>query len=173
MQKNILLENKNKAMENNILEINHFKFGIERFVIDKPKYNLYKSKSGAWKIILSFTTSKAINTSKALEELVFADPYFEAIILLNNNLTLKRGNVTQKQGYDYENDENSTIFYYFDYQSIEEIKIKLLEVTKDFIIADIQGKTIINGSNGNNPDAELSIRKTTFMLDKKLNKSFS
>ncbi|TGV00533.1 hypothetical protein [Flavivirga rizhaonensis] len=162
-------------MENNIVEINHLDFGIEKFVITEEAYNLYKSDSGIWEFTLSFKTSKSIDRAKELEVLVDAEPYFEATAILSNNeLKLNRGNIiTQKQGYDYNRDENLSIFYYFDYNSIEELEIELLEVTKDFIIANVKGKTVINGSDGNNPDSELSISKTKFMLDKKLKRSFS
>lgn len=167
-------ENQN-SMENNILEINHSEFGVEKFEITEPTYNLYKSESGIWEFTLSLKTSKSINRVKELKELVDAEPYFETTAIMSESeLKLVEGNtITQKQGYDYDRDENLSIFYYFDYNSIEDLEIELLEVTEDYIIVNIKGRTIINGSDGNNPDSDLFIGKTKFLLDRKLERSFS
>ncbi|WP_303316657.1 hypothetical protein Q4Q34_07580 [Flavivirga abyssicola] len=72
-------------MKNNILEINHLEFGVEKFAITGETYNLYKSDSGIWEFTLSFKTSKPINRAKELERIVDAEPYFEATAILSNN----------------------------------------------------------------------------------------
>ncbi len=53
-------------MKENIFEINHSEFGVEEFLIDEPKYNLYKSEDGIWEFILSFETSESIKRAKKI-----------------------------------------------------------------------------------------------------------
>ena len=162
-------------MESNILEINHSKLGVEKFKITTPTYNVYTSEDGTWEFTIHFTTSETIHRVKELEEVIDAAPYIEATsVLSKEEIPFKKGTrIFQKHGYDYDRDENLSILYYFAYNAIENLTIQILEIGKDEITINMKGDTIVNGSNGNHPDAEITLHNTKFLLDKKLQRSFS
>ena len=157
-------------MKTNIFEIIHSEFGTEEFNIVNSKYNLYKSEEGIWEFTIYFDTSSPIKRSEELKKVIDAKPDFEATaLLLPDDLKLYEGKIIhQKNGYDYKREEHLSNVYYFEHNSIEELEVKIIEYHKDWIILDIKGKAIINGSNGNDPDSELLIYQTKFNLDEKL-----
>lgn len=162
-------------MKKNTLEVRHSELGIEEFTISEAKYNLYQNNKGIWEFFVTLETSIALKRSNKLENIVNAKPNLEvASILQPENLNLEAGRkIIQKEGYDYNRDEHLSFFYYFTYENIEEFVLELLEVEANRIKANAEGKTIVNGSNGNNPDAELFIYNTTFFLDKNSQRTFS
>ena len=112
--------------------------------------------------------------STELEDIVNAQPNFEATALLPEaELELVAGKIIiQKEGYDYNRDENLSNIYYFSHNSIEDLRIVFIEVTDDWIDAEISGQAVINGSNGNQPDAKISLR-AKFKRDKELRRGIT
>lgn len=70
-------------------------------------------------------------------------------------------------GYDYERGENLSNLYYFSHNAIEDVRIKLVDVTDEWIDAELTGETLINGSVGTKPDSKISLR-ARFQRDKGL-----
>lgn len=161
-------------MKSDILEINHSEFGIEKFRISAPRYNLYESEDGVWEFIIHLTTSETIQRVQELEDVIDPSPSIEATAVLSKEeINLKEGtHIHQKQGYDYDRDENLSVLYYFSYNSIENLTIEVLKVVQDHIILNVTGETIVNGSNGNDPDAKIYMHETKFLLDQNLKRSF-
>lgn len=58
--------------------------------------------------------------------------------------------------------------YYFQHESVDDLQIEIVEVTKHHIVTNVTGKGIINGSNGNHPDAEFLLHEVTLVHDPKL-----
>jgi hypothetical protein len=143
-----------------ILSIEHLDFGLEQFRVDDASCNLYQSEDGIWEFVVNVSSSAAIKRSKELEDITPAEPNFEATALLHeDHLDLVVGRViTQKEGYDYERDENLSNIYYFSHNSIEELRIEITEVTDEWIDAKLTGSAVINGSNGVDPDSKISLR---------------
>ncbi len=162
-------------MKENLLIINHDEFGEEQFSIAEAKYNLSKPDDEKWEFLVSFITNGALKRSEELEEVVDTRPHFEAAAILPlDALELYNGRIiSQKEGYDYEREIYLSNFYYFAHDSIEKIEIELIEVKENWVIASIKAKAVINGSNGNDPDATLLITPTKFMLDKNLEREVS
>ncbi|HQU85643.1 MAG TPA: hypothetical protein PKY59_21085 [Pyrinomonadaceae bacterium] len=163
------------ASKESVFEINHSKFGTEEFHIVSAKYNIYRVADNIWEFVVSFKTDKSLLRTKELEKLLDAKPNFEAAVLLSSgDIELKEGkSIFQKEGYDYERDENLSNIYYFEHNSVEELSIDIIELSKEWIALNINGKAIIVGSNGVNPDANLKIVNTKFYLDNNLFRSFS
>lgn len=161
-------------MQTGLLSIEHMEFGLEQFKIDDARCNLYKDDDGVWEFVVSVSASKAVKRSSELEDVVNAQPNFEATAILpESELELVVGKViAQKEGYDYKRDENLSNIYYFSHNSIEDLRIELLEVTDDWIEAELSGQAVINGSNGNEPDAKISLR-TKFKRDKELRRGIT
>jgi hypothetical protein len=164
---NVIFE---KKMAENIFEIKHSEFGTEEFLINSPEYNLYKAEDGFWEFVIAFNTSKSLKRAKELEDVIDAKPNFEATAILSpNDLKLEIGKtIIQKQGYDYERDEHLSNIYYFEHNSVENLEIKIIDVQEHWIIIDAKANAVINGSNGNEPDADLFIHRTKFQLNKEL-----
>lgn len=137
-------------MKENIFEIKHSKFGSEEFQITSASYNLYLADDKYWELTFYLKADKALIRAKKLQEVLYAKPNFEATAILSpDNLQLQAGKIIyQKEGYDYERDEHLSNVYYFEHESVDEVEIELVEVKKDWIIANIKGIAIINGSNG-------------------------
>ena len=162
-------------MTPNILEINHTKLGVEKFKIATPTYNLYKTEEGIWEFTIHFTSSETIQRVKELEDVIDPLPNVEATAILSENeITLRKGTIIhQEHGYDYDRDENLSVLYYFSHNSIENLSIELLEVEKESIIVTIKGDTIVDGYADSEPDAQIYIYNTKFLLNKDLQRSFS
>lgn len=162
-------------VKENVFEINHPKFGTEEFHIVSAKYNIYKFADNVWEFLVSFKTDKSLLRAKELEKLLDAKPDFEAVALLSSDdIKLKAGKkIFQKEGYDYERDENLSNIYYFEHNSVEELSIDVIEISNEWNALNITGKAIIVGSNGSKPDADLKIVNTKFYLDTNITRSFS
>ncbi|WP_196888989.1 hypothetical protein [Aureivirga sp. CE67] len=159
-------------MNKNKLEIIHSEFGIEEFEINKPIYNIYKS-SDSWELVLYFKCDKAIKRSKKLEEIIDVKPNFEISFTLDDeNLNLEKGTTFfSLEGYDYDKDEYLTNLYYFEHNTIDNLKLEVLEKKNNSLTVNIEGEAIINGSNGNKPDSKLKVVNLEFILDKKYNRT--
>lgn len=162
-------------MKEDIFEISHLKFEPEEFHIVSAKYNIHNAIGNTWEFIVSFKTDKSLKRAKELQNLIYAKPDFEVAALLSpDDIELKVGKkILQKEGYDYERDENLTNIYYFEHNSVEELMIELVEISNDSIVLNISGKAIITGCNGIQPDAELKVFNTRFYLDRTITRSFS
>lgn len=147
-------------MESNLLSIQHMDFGLEQFRIKSARCNLYKDEEGIWEFVVKVSCGEATIRSKELEAIISAKPNFEATAIIpENNISLIPGKIlTQKEGYNYDRGENLSNIYYFDHNSIEELKIELTEITEEWIDAKVSGTAVINGSNGTKPDAKISLR---------------
>ena len=156
-------------MEPNVLAIQHYRFGIEDFSISQARYNLYKHKDGVWEFVVAVQTGEALKRSKKLEKVLSAKPWFELTVLLKpDDLDLNPGKtLLQKEGYDRKRNQNLSNFYYFTHESVEEAKIRILEVGSDWIEAEVTGSTIVNGSRGVTPDVRISV-KARFVRDQSL-----
>lgn len=162
------------SMESNLLLIEHMEFGIESFRVDSARCNLYKNENGIWEFVVDVSTNEAVKRSEKLKDVIHAKPNFEATAILpTDNLALVAGKIiVQKKGYDYSRDEHLSNIYYFNHNSIEDLRIEFIEVTDDWIDAQLTGQAIINGSNGNQPDAKISLR-AKFKRDKELKRGIS
>lgn len=161
-------------MNPDILSIEHMEFGLEQFRISEAACNLYKTETGIWEFVVTVYSEEALIRSKELENIVDALPNFEATALLpDDGLDLIAGKtIAQKEGYDYDRDENLSNIYYFSHNSIEDLRVELLEVTDDWIDAKLMGEALINGSNGSLPDSTISLR-TKFKRDKDLRRGIT
>lgn len=160
--------------EGDILTIEHMKFGTEKFKVASAACNLYQDADGTWEFVVSVHCKEALLRSKELEEVVHAKPNFEATTVLSpDQLELTKGRViAQEAGYDYKRQLNITNIYYFSHESIENLRIELLETTDEWIDAKVSGDAIINGSNGTRPDSKISVR-AKFKRDNKLKRGVS
>jgi hypothetical protein len=156
-------------VKDNIFEIRHLEFGIEEFQITSAQYNIYQTDDNYWELTFP------LKRSEKLKEVIDAKPHFEVTaVLSSDNLKLEAGKtIYQKEGYDYERDEHLSNIYYFAHESIEDVEINIVEFESEWLIANIKGIAIINGSNGNKPDAELSVHNTKFHLDENLTRGIS
>lgn len=162
-----------ESMKHNIFEIIHSEFGSEEFEINAPKYNLYKTDDGIWEFTINFNCPKAVKRASELDDIIDAKPKFEATaIIAPSDLHLEKGKtIIQKEGYDYEREEHLSNVYYFEHNSVEELEINILDCEANWILINARGKAIINGSNGDQTDADLFIHQTKFHLDKTLERS--
>lgn len=156
------------TMNKDILEIEHSKFTKEQFYIDKMRYNLYLTEGGILEFVIGFESSDALQRDQELALAVDAKPDFEATALLETNKTaLTSGDmIEQQEGYDYNREEVLSNFYYFGHESIENLTIEILEARPGYIVVNLSGETIVDGSNGNDPDAKLTLKEVRFNLDK-------
>ena len=117
-------------MKENIFLITHSEFGDEEFVISDPRYNLYKTEDGVWEFTISFETSKSVKRAKELEDVIDAQPNFEATAIIpSDNPDLKSEKIIlQKEGYDYKREENLSNIYYFEHNSVEELEVRIIEI---------------------------------------------
>ncbi|MDR6784988.1 hypothetical protein ABIE26_003686 [Pedobacter africanus] len=157
-------------MKKDIFVILHSKFGAEEFEIKNARYNLYNPEGNIWEFTLSFDTSAAIKRADKLEKVIDVKPNFEATVIIPpNDLDLQKGRlIYQKEGYDYEREEILSNIYYFEHQSVDDLRIEIVEIKEDKILANVTGKGIVNGSNGNEPDAEFILKEVSFTHDKEL-----
>ncbi|MDO6598181.1 hypothetical protein Q4512_14755 [Oceanihabitans sp. 2_MG-2023] len=149
------------------LIIQHEEFGEELFHIENAKYNLYEVEKNRWEFVIYIETDFAIKRSKELEKVVHAEPTIEVTAILNSaepKLTEKMI-IPQKSGYDYSRDEYLSNIYYFSHETVEDFRIEILEIKANSIIAKMDGKCVINGSNGLEPDSKISTT-TEFIIDK-------
>lgn len=152
-----------------ILFFEHKEFGGEQFQVGACNYNLYQSDDGAWEFVIEVSTTHELKRSSELEKVIHPKPHFEATaVLVSDDLELTKGRIiTQVEGYDRTRQENLSNIYYFAHESVEDLRVEILEVAKDWIVAKVTGSALINGSNGTKPDAKLGV-KTKFLLDSKL-----
>lgn len=150
------------------------RFGLEQFQIEEALCNLYLHDDGVWEFVINVSTGEAIKRSSELAEIIDPNPNFEATALLSkSDIELHPGKeIFQEAGYDYSRDVNLSNFYYFNHNSIEVLTIRLIEVTDDWIDAEVTGSVIINGSDGINPDSKISLR-TRFKRDTDLRRGIS
>ena len=154
------------------LIIRHEEFGEELFHIKSAKYNFYEVKKNRWEFVIYIETDKAIKRAKELEKIVHAEPTIEVTAILNSDkpeLT-KAMVITQKNGYYYERDEYLSNIYYFWHETVEDFRFEILEINENSLIAKMDGKCVINGSNGLKPDSEI-LTMTEFKLDKDLKRT--
>lgn len=162
-------------MEENQFVILHDEFGEEIFEIVDAEYNLYQTESGIWEFVIAFNTKEAIKRAKELEEVIEAEPTFEASLILSIDETeIFEGQIMKQfKGYDEQREENLSNIYYFAHESIENMEFRIITIQKDWIIAEVKGEAIINNYASGKPDAKLSTTTTKFFLNKQLERSFS
>jgi len=160
-------------MEANVLAIQHLRYGCELFAVKEASCNLCHGEDGVLEFVVKVATGPVIQRVKELEGVIDAEPWFEAAAVLPaQDLEIYEGRVIeQAAGYDYSRKENLSNFCYFAHESIEKLRIELHQVTEDWIDATVSGDTTVSGSNGTEPDAEISLR-TRFRREKKLKRSF-
>lgn len=154
------------------LTIQHEEFGEELFHIESAKYNLYEVEKKRWEFVIYIETDSAIKRAKELEKVVHAEPTIEVTAILNSDkpeLT-KAMVISQKSGYNYERDEYLSNIYYFSHETVEDFRFEILELNENSLIAKMNGKCVINGSNGLKPDAKI-LTTTEFKLDKNLKRT--
>jgi len=138
------------------LIIDHQDFGIELFRISEANYNLYEVDDNLWEFVVQISTDSAIQRSAELEPLVHAKPNLEATVLLKKAVELSKGTtLSQNVGYDSDREEYLSNIYYFAHETVEPFKLKVLETGDGHLTAELAGSTVINGSNGSNPDAQI------------------
>jgi hypothetical protein len=158
-------------MKSDGLYIEHNKYGQEIFNIDNARYSFFQRGENLWEFIVALETTTAVQRSKELEKLG-GQPNLEVSILLRKLPLIEKGAILeQKQGYDDALEENLTAFYYFEHESIENLKIEIFDMTKEWIDAQLTGETNVNGSDWRNPDAKVVVR-TKFKIDNTLRRSF-
>lgn len=159
-------------MEPDVLQIDHMEFGTETFAVGEARSNLFQRDDGTWEFVIRLVTKSAIVRSEKLRAVIDAKPSVEASALLSDAPSLEKGTqILQEQGYDYEREENLTVLYYFEHELIERLQITLLDVADEWIDAEVTGSAVVNGSNGRDPDATISVR-TRFTRDSELRRSF-
>lgn len=163
-----------QTMQENILTILHKEFGEEQFLITNAQYNIYESEEGFWEFLITFETKKALKRAKALEEIIDVHPNIETAIVLSKAETkFEEGKrFFQEDGYDNNRDEYLTNIYYFGHETVENLEVKIIEVEKKWIKAELQGEAVINNYAEGKPDVKLNITPTKFILNKKLERSF-
>ncbi len=152
----------------------HDEFGREEFVVAKGTYNLIEVNPELWEFTIYFETSRALTRVKELENAISdPEPHFEATALLEKtSLRLFEGKIIeQKESWDYDREENLSNVYYFEHANLEDLRIEIVESGTEFLKALVSGRTLINGSNGNNPDATIETTSITFYKDKTLERS--
>jgi hypothetical protein len=156
-------------MKKDLFIINHAAFGREEFEIANAQYNLYQD-GNIWEFVVSIETSSGIVRAEKLADVIDAKPNFEATaILQHDDLEIVKGKIIRQEvGYDNDRDEILSNVYYFQHESVDDLLIEIIEVNNLHIIANVTGKGIINGSNGNHPDADFEMREVAFLYDAKL-----
>ncbi len=152
----------------------HDEFGKEEFSIANASYNLTEVEQDLWEFTICFETEESIIRVPQLEEAISdPKPHFEATALLNaSSIELFDGKVIeQTESWDYDREENLSNVYYFEHANLENLKVEILKYTDEFIKVLVSGRTLINGSNGNNPDATIETTPLTLKKDKTLERS--
>ena len=142
--------------QNQEITILHDEFGKELFHIQNAKYNLCQVEKNRWEFVVYIDTDYSIKRSKELEEIVHAEPTIEATAILNSESSelTERMVIAQKSGYDYSRDEYLSNIYYFSHETVEDFRFEIIEITDNSIVAKMDGKCVINGSNGMEPDSD-------------------
>jgi hypothetical protein len=161
-------------MDRDLLWIEHSAYGVETFCVGVARFNVYRRDDGRWELVLDISTSRDVSRSARLEEMCDrALPHIEASLLLHSEPALAKSTViVQQRGYDAESNENLTQLFYFGHESIEEMRVELVDVANGCIDADVSGLTIVNGSNKGAPDAKFCVR-TRLVHDVRLRRSFA
>ncbi|EZH73795.1 hypothetical protein ATO12_17840 [Aquimarina atlantica] len=157
-----------------IVSLIHDEFGKEEFLVSKANYNLIEVESDLWEFTIYFETKDSLSRVSELEEAISEpNPHFEATALLDkSSLNLNEGAVIEQvESWDENREENLSNVYYFEHASLENLKVEILKSDTEFIEALISGRTLINGSNGNKPDATVKTTPITFKKDKNLERS--
>lgn len=151
------------AMESGVLVIHYPGAGEDKFSVDEARFNLSQSDEGIWEFVINVTTDKALARSKHLEMIDDPQPNFEATALLKpDNLALPAGKIiTQPKGYDPKRKEILSNFYYFSHESVEDLKVSILDSEADWIEAEVEGKVRLKG------EARIELR-TKFQRDPSL-----
>ena len=123
-----------------VLYIEHDSDGLEMFRVSKAFWNL-KQTDGAWEFTVRVDSKEPLQRSEDLAEVITPEPNFEATAVLKpDELELKPGRViVQQKGYDDARGINLSNYYYFHHSSVENVRIELLEVTKESILARVTG----------------------------------
>ncbi|MBL6446745.1 hypothetical protein JMN32_10510 [Fulvivirga sp. 29W222] len=157
-----------------IVSLIHDEFGKEDFLVSKASYNLIEVASDLWEFTVYFETTDSLTRVPELEEAISEPkPHFEATALLDkSSSSLYEGKVIEQvQSWDENREENLSNVYYFEHANLENLRIEILEADTTFIKALISGRTLINGSNGNNPDATIETTPIKLIKDKTLERS--
>jgi len=159
---------KNEIIHNNVLIIKHQNDEEEIFEMLNPLYSLQDENDGIWEFTIFFENTKPITRAKEFEEIIDVDIIFDATVLLAaDNIDLKVGKTMfQEEGYDYNRDINLSNFYYYEHNNIEAVNIEIVKVHNDYLILNINAKTIINCCKNNKPYADLIIKNGKFMFTK-------
>jgi len=157
-----------------IVSLIHDEFGKEEFLVSKANYNLIEVEPNLWEFTIYFETTESLTRVPELEEAILEpNPHFEATALLDtSSLNLYKGKVIeQTESWDENREENLSNVYYFEHTGLEKLRVEILESDTKFIKALISGRTLINGSNHNNPDTTIKTTPITFKKDKTLERS--
>jgi hypothetical protein len=150
-----------EAEATGVLSIQHLKHGLEQFKVKDARCNLYQDKDGVWEFVVNVTSGEETQRAKKLAAAKpDAAPGFEATALLPaDDLELVAGRVvTQREAFDHKRSVHLSNMYYFTHNSVEELRVELIEVTDKRIDAKVTGKALVNGDNGMEPDATISVR---------------
>jgi hypothetical protein len=159
-----------EAEATGLLSIQHLKHGLEQFKVKDARCNLYQHKDGVWEFVVKVVGGEATRRAKKLEEArADAMPKFEATALLPaDELELVAGRVvTQREAFDHKRNVHLSNLYYFTHNSVDDLRVELIEVTDEWIDARVTGKALVNGDDGMEPDATISVR-VKFKRDKEL-----
>jgi len=150
-----------------VYSVHYLDAGLEQFKISEASCNLYQDEDGTWEFIVSVFPGEPITRSEH-----GGGPKFEAsAVLPADQLALVAGKViVQKMGYDYDRHQNLSNIYLYSHNSVEDLRIEILEVSEKWIDAKLTGEAILNGGNKGSPDGKFSLR-TKFKRDKKLKRS--
>src|SRR5262245_51014089 len=118
-------------MEAGVLRIEHAKFGVERFAVGNARCNLFQREDEErWELVIAFRTTAVIQRSDGWSFDNDAKPHVEASAILREAPLLEAGTViVQDEGYDHETDENLSVLYYFEHESIEKLHVTIVAVT--------------------------------------------
>jgi len=158
--------------KSDVLQIEHSEFGPEEFPVSQASYNLFQREDEErWELVISLKTRKATLRSKELLE-DDAKPTLEASAILPKEPKLRKGTVIeQDKGYDRKTDENLSSLYYFEHESVEKLRFRVLELGDGWVDAEVRGVAVINGSKGRKPDASFAVR-ARFKKKARLYRSF-
>jgi len=160
-------------MKSDVLQIEHSEFGREEFPVSQASYNLFqREEEKRWELLISLKTRKATLRSKELEEAVDAKPTLEASAILPKEPKLRKGTVIgQDVGYDRKTKENLSSLYYFEHESVEKLRFRVLDMGDGWVDAEVSGVAVVNGSKGRKPDASFTVR-ARFKKKARLYRSF-
>lgn len=159
----------------NTLIIRHDDFKEESFLLKSAHFNHYTvENSDLTEFVIKLEIKEAITRDPELESVFNAVPNLEATaVIKSSDFKLEKGmKIFQEFGYDNEREENLSILYYFQHNSIENLEIEVLEINGSNIKAKVSGVSAINSGNWQEPDAKIII-ETTFTRDENLRRSFN